>query len=56
MEKELLQQVIDSMEWMIKDCRWRFDECKDSLGDGSVGGYSPELLEAMETLRKVKAE
>lgn len=45
---KLLRRCLDSQKWMIDDLKWRFDECKDNLDNGSEGGYSPELMRAIE--------
>jgi hypothetical protein len=51
---ELLRRAIESMEWMVEDMKWRFNEAKDAMGDGSTGGYSDELLQAIEVLEELK--
>lgn len=48
------QRIIDTFEWLVEDAKWRFDECKDALDDGSTGGYSPELTEAIDLLKELK--
>lgn len=47
-------RVITTLTWLIADARYRFDECKNNLEDGSSGGYSPELTEAVELLDELK--
>ena len=48
------QRIIDTLEWLVKDARWRFDQCKDAMDDGSTGGYSDELTEAINLLKELK--
>jgi len=47
-DKDLLQQSLDSLTWMILDIQFRHDV--DMAGDDmiGVGGYSPELTKAMD--------
>ena len=47
-------RVITSLSWLVADARHRFDDCKDNLGNGSSGGYSPELTEAIELLDELR--
>lgn len=56
MDEELKKDIIDSMEWLVADARWRSDQCKGNLDNGSKGGYSPELTKAIETLAKLKGK
>jgi len=52
--EELKQQTIVTLEWMITDMRWRTDQTKGNLEEGSQGEYSPELTKAIELLKKWK--
>ena len=52
--KELITRVIETLDWMVKDLRWRFDDSKSNLEPGSRGGYSPELTEAIKLLEELK--
>ena len=45
MTQEFLKRLLRSMRWVIKDLKWRFDESKSNLEEGSQGGYSDELKE-----------
>jgi len=54
MNQELRQRTIKTLEWMIADMKWRFDESRGSLDEGSSGGYSPELTEAINILEELK--
>jgi hypothetical protein len=45
---KLLRRCLDSIGWMIDDIKWRYDETKGNLDNGSKGGYSPELTKAMK--------
>ena len=50
----LKERTIKSLEWLITDAKWRYDEVKDAMDDGSTGGYSDELLEAIDVLEELK--
>lgn len=52
---KLRQRIIKSMNWMIKDIKYRADETKQNFEEGSQGGYSPELIEAMNVLDELKS-
>ena len=55
MNVEFKQRIIESLEWMTTQLRWQYDNAKEALGDeGSEGGYSPELREAIELLKELK--
>jgi hypothetical protein len=49
----LRQRILVTLRWLVKDERWRFDQCKDADGL-SGGGYSPELKEAMLLLEELE--
>ena len=47
--------LIKSMTWMVTQLKWQFDNERDALCDqGSQGGYSPLLTEAMEILKELE--
>lgn len=48
------QRVITTLSWMVADTKHRFDDCRNNLENGSEGGYSPELTEAIELLEDLK--
>ena len=54
MAKTLLQRAADSLEWLVADCKWRADDCKQNIEEGSHGGYSDELTEAIAVLAEMK--
>ncbi len=54
MTPELKQRIINSLDWLIKDTKWRFDIDKNNLDEGSRGGYSPELTEAINVFEELK--
>lgn len=57
MSKELKQRIIDSFAWMITQLKWQFDNEKEAMNDeGSQGGYSSELTEAIAVWEELKAE
>ncbi len=53
---DLKQRIIDTLGWMIKDMTWRADETMRNYEDGSCGGYSPELQNAIDLLKELKGE
>ena len=54
MSKELRQRIIKTLDWMVKDMKWRADEVCGNLELTSQGGYSPELQEAINLLEELK--
>ena len=52
MHEDLRKRIIDTLEWMITDMRWRFDQARNT--DGLEGGYSPEFTEAIKLLDELK--
>lgn len=52
----LKQRTIESLKWLTEDAKWRFNQCKDTMDDGGVGGYSDELTEAIAVLKELEAE
>lgn len=54
--KELLTDIIESLEWMAKDMKWRSDQTKGNLDVGSEGDYSPGLKKAITVLDRLKEE
>ncbi len=56
MNQKLKQRAIDSLEWLVADAKWRADDTKRNFEEGSQGGYSPELTEAIDVLEELKNE
>ncbi len=54
MTPELKRRIIETLEWMVKDMKWRADDLRNNTEKGSQGGYSPELTEAIELLEELK--
>ncbi len=49
------QRTINALEWMTTQFKWQHDNEKDALCDeGSQGGYSEKLQEAMDLLEELK--
>ena len=48
------RRVITSLSWRVADAKHRFDDCHNNLENGSEGGYSDELTEAIELLDALK--
>ena len=56
MHKDMRKRIIDTLEWMVTDMRWRADETKRNFEEGSQGGYSPQLQKAIDLLEELKNE
>jgi len=56
MHESMKKRIIDTLEWMITDMRWRADETMRNFEEGSRGSYSPELQEAINLLEELKNE
>jgi len=54
MTPELRTRIVTNLQWLVLDAKTRFDECKDPMGTGSSGGYSPELTDAIELLDELE--
>jgi hypothetical protein len=54
--QELRERLIISLTWLVEDAKYRFDDCKNNIEEGSGGGYSPELDEAIAVLEILKGE
>ncbi len=54
MDPKLKQRVIKSLGRLVADAKWRFDTDKNNLDEGSQGGYSDELTEAIAVLGELK--
>lgn len=50
----LLRRCYNSLDWMVKRKKWREDEIRDNIDDGSMGEYSLELKEAIRLLEELK--
>jgi hypothetical protein len=48
------ERIIKTLEWLVGDAKWRFDQTKNNIDEGSQGGYSEELTEAMNLLEELK--
>ncbi|KKL81529.1 hypothetical protein LCGC14_1993840 [marine sediment metagenome] len=48
------KRIIETLEWLVTDATWRADETKLNFEEGSQGGYSPELTEAINLLEELK--
>ena len=47
-------RIIKTLTWMIEDMRHRSNDCRNNVEMGSKGGYSPELIEAINLLKELK--
>lgn len=50
----LRKKAFESLSWMVRDMIWRYNQIKGNLDEGSEGGYSPELQEAIKLLGELK--
>lgn len=48
------KRLVDTLTWMITDMKYKSDATKLNREEGSEGGYSPELKEAMDLLEDIK--
>lgn len=46
--------IVRSLSWMVEDLKYRHDELKGNLGEGSQGDYSPDLKVAMVLLEDIE--
>ncbi len=51
---EVETEVIATLDWMITDMKWKADENRSNLEEGSKGGYSEELTKASLLLNRLK--
>ena len=47
-------RLIDSLTWMIKDMKFKCDETKGNLDEGSQGDYSPAVEAAVSLLEEIE--
>ena len=50
------QTIINSLEWMVAAMKWKADEIKLNIEEGSQGGYSPQLTKAINLLKELQNE
>ncbi len=53
MDEALRQRIIESMEWMVADMKYRYEETKGIEGTDDIE-YSPELRKAIALLEELK--
>jgi len=54
-DEQTKQRIIDAFDWMTIQLKYQFDSQKNALGqEGSEGGYSPELTDAIELLEELR--
>ncbi len=49
----LRQRVTATLSWMVTAMKWREDDLRENIEEGSCGGYSEELTEAIELLEEL---
>lgn len=54
MEKITTERLIETLNWLVTDCKHKADLVHQSLGPGSQGGYSEELAEAIQLLADLR--
>lgn len=52
--KEEKERLVNNLTWMITDMKYKNDELKGSLEEGSQGDYSPELKTAISLLEDIE--
>lgn len=50
------KRIIKTLEWIIAEAIWRFDQAENNINEGSQGGYGPKLKEAIELLEELKKQ
>lgn len=53
---DIERRILISLRWLVTDAKHRFDECRRNEEEGSQGGYSPELSEAMAVLSQLERQ
>ena len=56
MNEDLRKRIIKNLEWMTTDMKWRADQTRLNFEEGSQGGYSPELEDAINLLAELNGE
>jgi hypothetical protein len=51
---QLRTRIVKSLELMVTDMKWRYNETKMNVDEGSEGGYSPELQAAIDLLDELR--
>jgi len=46
--------LVDNLTWMITDLKWKADQTKLNIEEGSQGGYSPKLTSAIDLLSDIE--
>jgi hypothetical protein len=54
MDRQVRERILRSLRWLVTDAEWRYNETKSNTSAGSVGGYSPELTEALVLLKELE--
>jgi len=53
-DPQLRQRILRSLRWLVRDCQYRFDDCRDQLKEEERGGYSIQLKEAISLLQDLE--
>ena len=53
LEKDKIE-IRETLEWMITDIKWRADQTKGNLEEGSQGGYTEKLIKAINILKELQ--
>lgn len=56
MTPDLKQRTIQTLDWMITDMKFRADDLRNNVEEGSAGGYSDELTKAINLLAELENE
>lgn len=49
-DPQLRTRILIILRWLVADTKNRFDDCRGNLENGSEGGYSDKLAEAIKLL------
>jgi len=54
LNNEEKKRLVDNLTWMITDLKWKANQTKLNIEEGSQGGYSPKLTSVVELLDSIK--
>ena len=49
-----VDRILKTLDWVVPEIQHRFDDSKNNLEQGSQGGYSPRLTEAIDLWNELK--
>lgn len=54
-DQETQTRILTSLRWLVADARYRSDDCRQNTEEGSGGGYSPNLIKAIDLLNELES-